>query len=235
MIWNVLICSLALTDFKAANALYDVGKYAEATAAYEKIEPKTAAVYFNLGNSLFREEKFGLAVLNYERARRLEPRDPDILANLKFAEQRLAVDELNTPPSAYRRVVQSVVTSRTPNEWSRYELVTLWLTVLAAAGAIWLPRWRTGFVVVAIAAGIVTATTGMALTIQEGAAPMAIVVAGKTDARFAPTADATVHFQLPEGAKVAIREDRGAWEYVERADGQQGWVKADAIERIVPR
>jgi SH3-like domain-containing protein len=111
----------------------------------------------------------------------------------------------------------------------------LWLTVLAAAGAIWLPRWRTGFVLVAIGTGVVTAATAAALITQERAAPAAIVVAGKTDARFAPTADATVHFQLPEGAKVSIREDRGAWAYIERADGQQGWVKADAIERVVAR
>src|SRR5439155_26228316 len=98
MIWNVLICSLALTDFKAANALYDAGKFAEAASAYEKIEPKTASVYFNLGNACFRQDKLGWAVLNYERARRLEPRDPDILANLKFAAQRLGVDEANAAP-----------------------------------------------------------------------------------------------------------------------------------------
>jgi tetratricopeptide (TPR) repeat protein len=235
MIWNVLICSLALTDFKAANALYDAGKFSEAAAAYEKIEPKTAAVYFNLGNAQFREGKFGLALLNYERARRLDPRDPDILANLKFAEQRLAITELNAPPSTLQRVMRSVVMSRTPSEWSRSEWVALWLTILAVAGAIWLPRWRTGFILVAIATGIVAAATGVALTVQERAAPVAIVIAGQADARFAPTTDATVHFQLPEGAKVCIREDRGAWAYVERADGQQGWVKADEIEPIVLR
>ena len=65
-----------------------------------------------------------------------------------------------------------------------------------------------------------------------GSNDLAIAVAGKTDARFAPSADATVHFTLPEGAKVFIREDRGAWALVERADGQDGWVKADAIERV---
>ena len=68
--------------------------------------------------------------------------------------------------------------------------------------------------------------------LQSRRTPVAIVVAGRADTRFAPATDATVHFQLPEGAKVAIREDRGAWVYVERADGQAGWVKADAIERI---
>src|SRR5258706_9448576 len=100
MNWKALLVSLliaapALADeFKAANALYDAGKFAEAAAAYEKIESKTANVYFNLGNAMFRQEKFGLAVLNYERARQLAPRDPDILANLQFAQQRLGVDSL---------------------------------------------------------------------------------------------------------------------------------------------
>ena len=43
---------------------------------------------------------------------------------------------------------------------------------------------------------------------------------------------ATVLFQLEEGTKAFIREDRGQWLFIERADGQQGWVKAEALERI---
>ena len=109
---------LRVDDFKAANQLYDAGKFAEAAAAYEKIEPKTAHVYYNLGNAWFRQGKLGLAVLNYERARRLAPRDPDILANLKFAQQRLGVDEVNTPPRAVQRFLRSVIESRTSTEWS---------------------------------------------------------------------------------------------------------------------
>jgi tetratricopeptide (TPR) repeat protein len=225
MIWNAILFSLLLTDFRAANTLYDAGKFADAAAAYEQIEPKTANVYFNLGNALFRQEKYGLAVLNYERARELAPRDPDILANLRFARQRLGVDEPE-------RFVNSAIASRTVAEWSRYELVAMWLTVLAVAGCVWLPRARTGMMLVAIVAGLLTLATAGVLLAEARAVPEAIVVAGKTDARFAPSADATVHFQLPEGAKVSIREDRGAWVYAERADGQQGWVKADAIERI---
>ena len=82
-------------DLKAANQLYDAGKFAEAAAAYEKIEPKTAHVYYNLGNAWFRQDKLGLAILNYAQARRFAPRDPDILANLKFAQQRLGVDDVD--------------------------------------------------------------------------------------------------------------------------------------------
>ena len=222
-------------DFRVANRFYDAGKFAEAATAYEAITPKTAHVYFNLGNACFRQDKIGHAILNYERARRLAPRDPDILANLKFAQQRLLVDEVNTPASALRRFVDNVLASRTIDEWAGYELVGLWLTVLAVAGWVWWPKLRTGFMVGALAAAGVLLVMSVALGLRyysDWVMPPAIVLSAKTEARFAPLPDATVHFQVAEGTRVVIREDRGQWLFVERADGQQGWVKADGVERV---
>ena len=51
-------------------------------------------------------------------------------------------------------------------------------------------------------------------------------------ARFAPLPDSTVHFRLAEGTIVSIREDRGGWLFVERADGQQGWIQGNVVGRI---
>ena len=224
-------------DFRTANQLYDQGKFAEAAAVYEKIEPKTVYVYYNLGNAWFRQGKLGLAILNYERARRLAPRDPDILANLKFAEQKLGVDEVNTPPRAGQRFLRSVIASRTPTEWSMYELVALWLAVLAIGAWIFLPKARTGCLIVSTVALMGFAVSTFALGYQifdETTAPECVVVSTETTARFAPLPDSTVHFRPAEGTKVVIREDRGPWLCVERADGQQGWVNAEAISRITP-
>ena len=223
--------------FRNANELYDAGKFAEAAAAYEKIEPKTAYVYYNLGNAWFRQDKLGLAVLNYERARKLAPRDPDILANLKFAQQRLGVDEANTPPRAVQRFLRSVIASRTPTEWSVYELAALWLSALAIGAWIYFPRMRTGLLIIAAAgvAGFVASTFALSYQmINDHTAPAAIVMATSAEARFAPMPDSTIHFRLVEGTEVAVREDRGQWLFVERADGQQGWVKSEAISRIAP-
>ncbi|HUJ09365.1 MAG TPA: tetratricopeptide repeat protein [Verrucomicrobiae bacterium] len=226
------------SDFRAANKLYDEGKFPEAAAAYEKITPKTANVYYNLGNAWFREGKLGLAILNYERARRLTPRDPDVLANLRFAEQRLGVEDVNTPPRAIQRFLHSVVVSHTPTEWGAFELVALWLTLLAVAGCIFLPRAHTAFLVVAIIGFLGFGASAFALgyeAITRHTAPQAVVVIDDSEARFAPLPESTVHFKLAEGTKIVIREDRDQWLLVERADGQQGWVKSDAIVPITPR
>jgi len=223
-------------DFKSANQLYDAGKFAEAAAAYEKIEPKTAHVYYNLGNAWFRQDKLGLAILNYARARQLAPRDPDILANLKFAQQRLGVDEINTPPHATERLFRSAIDSCTINEWSAGELTGLWLLALAIGIWIYLPKARTALQVVALAGFVVFGVSTFALgyqVINDHAAPQAIAVTGEAEARFAPVPDSTIHFRLAEGTRVTIREDRGQWLFVERADGQQGWVKSEAIGRLI--
>src|ERR1043166_4619942 len=165
MNWKALACSLlvalpALADeFKAANALYDAGKFAEAAAAYERLEPKTAHVYYNLGNAWFRQDKLGLAILNYERARRLSPRDPDIQANLKFAQQKLGVDEVNTPPRAVQRSLRSMIGSRTPAEWSAYEVAGLWLTALAIGACVYFPKLRSGLLVICVAGIAVVAVS----------------------------------------------------------------------------
>lgn len=222
-------------DFKAANRLYDAGKFAEAAAVYEKVEPKTAHVYYNLGNAWFREGKLGQALLNYERARRLAPRDPDILANLKFAERQLGVGDVNAAPRAVQRFLRSAIESRTATEWSVYELIGLWLTVLAVAMTIYIPKTRMTFRVIALAGFVGLAASTFALgyeVINDRAAPRVIVLSAETEARFAPMPDSTIHFKLAEGTNVAVREDRGQWLFVERADGQQGWVKSDAVERI---
>ncbi|HUJ71354.1 MAG TPA: SH3 domain-containing protein [Verrucomicrobiae bacterium] len=224
-----------IDDFRAANQLYDAEKFAEAAAAYEKIEPKTAHVYYNLGNAWFRQNKLGPAVLNYERARKLAPRDPDILANLKFAQQRLGVDEVNTPPRAVQRFLRAVIGSRTTTEWSAYELAALWLSVLAIGAWVYFPRMRTGLLVMAVAglAGFAVSTFALSYqVINDHTAPEAVLVANGAEARFAPIPDSTIHFRLAEGTEVVIREDRGQWVLVERADGQQGWVKSEAVDRI---
>ena len=222
-------------DFKAANQLYDAGKFADAIAAYEKIEPKTAYLYFNLGNAHFRAGETGKAIVNYERARRLSPRDPDILANLKFAQQKLGVEEVNAPPKVWQRIVRSAIDSHTPREWSVYELVGIWLATLAVGLAMWLRRVRTTLLVVSAAAFVWLLVAGSALSYQmmdERTAPRAVVVVRQADARFAPLPDSTVHVRLLEGTEGSVLEDRGQWLLMERADGQQGWVRRESVELI---
>src|SRR5205814_832090 len=120
---------------------------------------------------------------------------------------------------------------------SVYELAGLWLAVAAIGACFYLPKLRTGFLIVAVAGFVGFTAAAFALSqqvINGQRARLGIVVLSGAAARFAPLPESTVHFPLAEGTAVAIREDRGPWLLVERADGQQGWVKTEAIGRITP-
>src|SRR2546425_8526780 len=60
--------------FEEANRLYEQANLTEAAAAYEKILQSgqaTSALYFNLGNALFKSGQIGRAILNYRLAQLL--------------------------------------------------------------------------------------------------------------------------------------------------------------------
>ena len=77
-------------SYRSADALYRSGEYQQAAEKYEQIASsiQNAAVYYNLGNTYFRLGNRGRAILNYERAKRLMPRDKDTNFNLKVAKKQ---------------------------------------------------------------------------------------------------------------------------------------------------
>ena len=82
----VLLIALAL--------LGAAGHAAQAPAGY------SAPALYNLANAYARAGKPGLAVLNYERAKLLEPNDPDIDANLRHVREAAGLPP-ESPPGPY--------------------------------------------------------------------------------------------------------------------------------------
>jgi len=83
-------------DIKKANDLYVATSYAQAIEVYEEISKQgyeSATLYYNLGNAYYRINKIAPAILNYERALRLDPSNLDIQHNLKLAKAK-TVDKM---------------------------------------------------------------------------------------------------------------------------------------------
>jgi tetratricopeptide (TPR) repeat protein len=98
--------------FEAGNRHYEHKNYDSAVTAYTQLINdglESAPLYFNLGNASFRSGDLGHAVLYYLRARRLDPTDPDIAANLDFARRYTSVQmegvALNPVSSLFESIV----------------------------------------------------------------------------------------------------------------------------------
>ena len=225
------------TTFFHANALYKDGQFTAAAAEYEQLLRsglQSGNVYFNLGNAYFKAGQRGKAILNYERARRLMPSDPDLDANLVYA-RSLTGAETCAPP-VWERVAFPVAHRIATGQlvWLTSALYTLLLLGLAGS-RLWprRPRWLL-YAGVALAALVAVTSTSLAEQVlgDDWQRQAVVIASGDTPARFEPADNGTVHFSLKEGALVRILDTRQGWLQIARCDGRRGWLPKDAVEDL---
>ncbi len=212
--------------FLRARAAYDAGDLPAAREAYRALLAAgydVPEVRFNLGNTLVRAGEWAEAIAQYRIAQYARPRDPDIAANLRFSLERAgaAAPALPLLRMWARRLSRS--------EWLAV-LATAWGVMGAAlAGALLWPRGRRALLRTAAgAAAVALAAAGGWLEWRFlDLHPEAVVRVPDTPARFAPIADATVHFTLPSGSIVRVMGREGGW-YSIRLDGRTGWISTEA-------
>lgn len=221
------------------NRLYEAGEWAAAGDAYQRILEYGVhheLVYYNLGNVRFKQGRLGEAILNYERALRLDPRDREAAENLAYASS-LTVDRVEDPePSFPRRALLWLVRRTTRSEDAALLLLAVWLLGGAAAASI-LARGRRVrralLYVGAVLAGMVL-WSGGALLLKEAwaSAPRAVILVDKVDARSGPAADNTALFTVHEGLRVEVRNRREGWVQILLRSGLNGWVPASALGTV---
>jgi hypothetical protein len=185
----------------------------------------SASALYDLGNSYARAGKPGLAVLNYERAHLLAPRDADIDANLRHVQESAGVA---ASAAWYDRDAPYV----NPN--TMYWLGIVGLMLAAAA---WLMRrLRTRYRAVSAVLGV-TGCILAALTLCDAAATASIlnesVVMQSTAASASPISGAEPLFIEREAAIVHVQDTHSNQVLILDAGGRTGWVPRAAITPII--
>ena len=249
-VWMILLITLcswgqaggqsaAAELYNEANAHYRRGEYAAALAKYQKIADtglRNSSLFYNLGNAYFKLDRIGESILWYERARLLEPRDPDIAANLQFANLVKKDRDEASDESMVVAVLRHAYETPSLNELSVILTLAL-VAVLGMAcwrlwaaergGAVWLGCMASGAAVVILAALFLGARA-----IDEADAGTAIVTVAREIARSAPDANETVVFVIHEGTKVTVQREEKGWVLVRLENGFGGWLPGGAISVI---
>jgi hypothetical protein len=183
-------------------------------------------LYFNLGNAYLKTNDVGHAVLNYERARRLIPRDADLHANLSFA-RSLSGEEGETP--IWARLLFPLAGSMSGDELLRAASGAWFALMALLVGGLLAPGWQRPARGGAVAAGLVLAVVGASAAYRLATVdlPSYAVVVSKLDAtvRFEPSPTGTAHFQSKPGSVLRLLGVREDWAQVSRRDGRRGWVE----------
>jgi len=223
--------------FNPLNA-YNKGEFAKVADYYRKqldMNSPDPATLYNLGNCLYQLGEPAKALVMYERALHLSPRDSDIRENLNLLHRKLGIPEVGTIESP-RDILTYVRDMLRPDEWM-LALATVW----AAAGIILALRRKfaseTGFYSLISCAGIIFAVMLAAPISQSSSSyssKAAFAVIKNMQVYLLPSETSRqADFRISCGEKLFIEEERDSWLRVRTANGSEGWIKADAAERLL--
>jgi tetratricopeptide (TPR) repeat protein len=217
----VVIALLALTQtpFDAGARAYEAGDFRGATNAFQQhvaADPTDANGWFNLGNAYFRSGEKGRAFWAWATTLRLDPRNSDVVHNLRAAGN---VEALRVrPPLAVRS-----------EEWLLAAALLWWnaaaIIILALARRRTVPRW----VVTPVALAVLFGSIGMV----GGRPPRyAVALNDPTALQAEPTIRSTLMRNVRAGAVLRIEEERGEWLRVQTVDKREAWVARDDVAEI---
>jgi hypothetical protein len=188
----------------------------------------SAPTLFNQGNSYAREGKLGLAIASYERAKILDPTDPNITANLNWVREKAA---LPTPAEDW---LENLVGWASPNTWAWMGcggLILIGTSFLAQIAFSRTRLWTFGGLIVGFA--FITLCLVNAYTTELKSSEY-VVVTPNAKAYVAPATNAESSFNLNAGQQVNRNGQYQDFILIADSDGHTGWVKQSEIIPILP-
>ena len=232
---NAKIDPSAQEDFFEANRAYRNDQFQEAVDGYLKLIEKgieNGHLYYNLGNAYYRLGDLGKAILFFERARLLLPRDDDLIFNLTHARNQavdavvdvqtfslsdfLGLDSLNlyevflvfTIINGFFFFILGIRLYK-KTEWSFY--LSIFLVIIIGIG------------------GFALALKWYQVTTDD----RAVVLSDEVEVRAGPDPGDTALFKIHEGTIVHHERSEGDWALLHLSKDKRGWAPSKQLERIV--
>jgi tetratricopeptide (TPR) repeat protein len=207
------------------------GYYQQAIEAYTQMfnaGVKNAKLYYNLGNAHLLRNDFGRAILYYRRGLQLEPGNPRLQANLRYARSQRR-DQIET--SAQQAFMSRLFFWQDDLTLNTQVILAIALFWLAWASALLHRFWRRGtwlwLTAGASFATVLFAGSAWMLHTQNTATQHGVVVAEEAPVRKGNGASYALQFPHPlhSGAEFTVLEHRGSWLYIQLGNGDNGWIR----------
>ena len=227
--------------WNVANEAYAEGRWADAVKDYEMISEmglESASLYCNTGNAFFKDGNVPMAILYYERALKIDPSYADARYNLELMNAAIQ-DRIDPVPEFILKVwMRDACYIMDSDAWAVCFLVFFALTLAMALVFLLAPSAggrRAGFFSGIIMLILAVFSVSFAIWQKNDYvnADEAVVMRPVASVKSSPaTESSTDLFILHEGTKVKIVDEVGRWNNIELADGRQGWLPSEDIERI---
>jgi hypothetical protein len=227
--------------FLEGNRQYQENDFAGALAAYRAVRAagfEGVDLYYNLANAHFKTGNLARAILNYERALRLDPGNADARANLDLA-RSMTPDAIEPMPRFWLLSALDWWVDLLPRSILAALATLTWLTV---SGGLCLRILSRGpgarplgnLLMAGGGAGLLLfGITLLAKTGAMGDTEWGVILSQEVAVQSAPSAeDDLTLFRIHEGTKVRLDQRTSEWSEIVLEDGRVGWVPTDSLEEI---
>ncbi len=236
---GVFICLLFLTPivwaggnrqalFQEAGQAYSSGDYVGAIEKYETLRADggSAALFYNLANSYAQSGQSGRAILNYERALRLEPGDSDARGNLELLRREKGLFQTE------KSLQQQFVSFLGMNQWTGLAAAGFVLFLVVLLLPVTSTMKRASRYLLAGVFLLLTCAAGFGIYGQYQHWHEGVVVTPDARLRVSPFSSAASIGTIQEGRLVHPGKKHGDFSLVMDETGRSGWLEADAFESI---
>ncbi len=232
----LLISNVNAIDTRAiinqANSFYTRNEFDEAIKKYQQAISTgnvTAGLYFNLGNAYYKTHNIKNAILNYERARLLDPSDKDIIINLEMANSQ-TFDKIESIPDVFFITWFKWLENRlSKGKWALMSvssfiicIILFLIFLLSRIMTIKVASFYLGIFVLVIA--IASYIFGYQLNKNQITHNKAIIFTPTVVVKSSPSDTGNNLFIIHEGTKVELLDKIGNWNEIKISDGRRGWM-----------
>ncbi len=225
---------------KLGNQFYQDKQYDSAVAAFQKVVDsgyEGTSLYYNLGNSYYREGRIGFAILYYDKALELSPGDDDVRHNLAIANLK-TTDKIDTmPPFFLFQWWENILALFPVSGWA-FVVYLFYLLLLCSIGLYFFARGlniQKYSVVAGLTSAVfltITAAIWVVVLDREATVRNDIVIETTAVVKLAPDSTSNDAFVIHEGLKVRELDHVDNWIKIRLQDGKEGWIQRDEVETI---
>jgi tetratricopeptide (TPR) repeat protein len=226
--------------FRLANEAYKQSNYAVAENLYQQLTEEGAQapeIYYNLGNCHFKQKEFAKAILNYERAHKLNPFSDDIIYNLNLTNSYIKDDIEPLKPLFLIQWWRGLASLLPTGIWLLFH-IAFFIIALGFTGYFLITRRqrrkRAGFRigVATLLLSLMMLAIGIERYIETHFRREAIIMQEVVTIMSGPEQVATPLGTYHAGTKVQILRTSEGWHEIKTADGHIGWLSESEIEQI---
>ena len=226
--------------WNAGVSAYNEGMWQDACTDWSSILEngvESPELFYNIGNAYFKQQEYALAILNYERALKLDPSDPDARYNLEYL-NTLIQDRVEEVPEFFVKTWLRKLSYLMPSgAWAAVSLISfaaalamLMMFLLSSSGI----RRKVGFFasLAFVAVALLALSSGLRQRSERMDSDEAVIMVPVSSVKSSPGNTSTDLFVLHEGTRVHLLDTVGDWTNIQLLDGRQGWIPVSDMENI---